>query len=663
MFRTLRTALVTALAATMALSAFAVPALADDHGEVTRIKDIQPGAGMSEPAGFTAMGGKLYFVADDGVHGRELWVTDGTSAGTKLVKDILPGNADGVESAFLTVFDGRLYFAANDGEFGNELWRSDGTEAGTQRVTVIQPGNFSSNPSDLTVLGDTLYFAANDGLTGTELWRTDGTAQNTQRVADINPGAAHSFPQELTVFDGELYFAATEPVNGRELWRTDGTADGTALVKDVNIGAANGSPNNLTVFGGKLYFRGNMGDNGGRELWVVEPGGTSFLFVDINGGTSSEPRELTVAGNTLYFTAVTAAHGRELWASNGTAGGTNLVKDIRPGATGSEPVRLTAFGGNLYFTASDGSSGVELWRSNGTNAGTQQVADINAGPAGSSPDGLTAFGDRLMFSASDATGDRELWSSNGTAVGTRRVADINPTGDSDPGQLTVFGNRLVFVADDGTTGQELWSFTPSLEAPGDGGTPVLDCGGLNPAVFSDVEAGSTHGPAIGCLGATDIFTGYPDGTFDPTASITRAQISSVLFRAMNAAGADLAGIAPTFDDVTPGATHALAIGALAEAGIITGFGDGTFRPNVPVTRAQLTTMLLKAAIELDQPFPPGAATFDDVTPGSTHAPAIGALSTAQIVKGYPDNTFRPSQQVSRAQTATMLVNWLTTLTT
>ena len=205
-------------------------------------------------------------------------------------------------------------------------------------------------------------------------------------------------------------------------------------------------------------------------------------------------------------------------------------------------------------------------------------------------------------------------------------------------------------------------FTVAGQVPIPAPPAVLECGGLVPAVFSDVDPGSTHGPAIGCLGATEIFGGFGDGTFGPSASISRAQVASVLFRAMNAAGAGLEGVVPTFDDVAPGATHALAIGALAEVGVITGFGDGTFRPGDPVSRAQLSTMSLKAAAELGQPLPAGAVTFDDVVPGSTHAAAIGALSAAEIVNGFPDNIFRPSHQVSRAQTATMLVNWLTTLT-
>ena len=97
------------------------------------------------------------------------------------------------------VLDGRLYFAASRTDSGSELWVTDGTPAGTRLLRDIAPGVSSSWPRKLTVVGERIYFGADDGVSGRELWSTDGTAAGTTRVADIRPGAEGSDPDELTL--------------------------------------------------------------------------------------------------------------------------------------------------------------------------------------------------------------------------------------------------------------------------------------------------------------------------------------------------------------------------------------------------------------------------------------------------------------------------------
>src|SRR5262249_26350665 len=192
------------------------------------VKDISPGSSYGYPLGsnpyyLTPVGGTLFFTANDGTHGRELWKTDGTAAGTTLVKDINPDtNPFGPSPNNLAAVGGTRFFAANDGVDGRELGRSDGTAAGTFMVKDINPGSsygfpLGSYPSYLTDVGGTLFFAANDS-TGRELWKSDGTEAGTVLVA---PGSGASLPSHLTAAGGTLFFSAFDPVHGTELWQSD----------------------------------------------------------------------------------------------------------------------------------------------------------------------------------------------------------------------------------------------------------------------------------------------------------------------------------------------------------------------------------------------------------------------------------------------------------
>ena len=147
---------------------------------------------------------------------------------------------------------------------------------------------------------------------------------------------------------------------------------------------------------------------------------TASPLKDINAIQSgSTPNQITsVGGGVAFYAATTAATGLELFRTDGTPGGTTLVKDIEPGATGSGPKYLTDVGGTLFFTAEDEGGGKELWKSDGTAAGTVQVKDINPGPDGSDPSNLTEVGGTLFFSADDGTTGSELWKSDGTPGGT-----------------------------------------------------------------------------------------------------------------------------------------------------------------------------------------------------------------------------------------------------
>ncbi len=427
-------------------------------GPVSLLRDINRTANGLAPGVPVVIGGVAFFTGTAINEGTELWRSDGTAAGTFLVRDILAGTG-GSGIASLTNFNGTLFFAANNGTNGQELWKSDGTNAGTVLVKDVSTGTASSTPANFTVIGATLYFTATDPTNGIELWKSDGTTAGTVLVTNIAAGTTNSSPANLRNVNGTLFFTANDAVNGVELWKSDGTAAGTVLVKDIVAGAVNSSPANLNALGSTLIFTVNDTVNG-TELWASDGtlAGTALLK-DINAGSaSSTPNTFVSMGGALYFAATTAAEGSEFWKTDGTAGGTLVVKNIAPGTTSSAPSNLTVLGSTIYFSAIDSTNGREPWKSDGTLAGTVLVRDIAPGNLSSTPTLFTQVGASVFFTAvGDGLVNRELWKTDGTAIGTVLVKDINPgTATSSPANLVNVAGTLIFGASDGLLGQELW---------------------------------------------------------------------------------------------------------------------------------------------------------------------------------------------------------------
>jgi ELWxxDGT repeat protein len=161
-------------------------------------------------------------VDHDGVHGLEPWISNGTTAGTILLKDINTGAGSGLSTLYPAVgapiIRGVAFFAANNGVNGFELWKSNGSAAGTVLVKDIRPGALGSNPLNLTNVNGTLFFSANNGVNGVELWMTNGTPAGTLLVKDIDPGSASSNPSFLTNINNTLFFTANDGVHGVEPW-------------------------------------------------------------------------------------------------------------------------------------------------------------------------------------------------------------------------------------------------------------------------------------------------------------------------------------------------------------------------------------------------------------------------------------------------------------
>ena len=224
-----------------------------------------PGGGV-DPARFK---GAIWFWAIDGVHGGELWKSDGTAERHQAVKDIAPGPASSFIRWFQPLSKTRMVFRA--GANGDEeLWVTDGTTAGTKRVKDLYPGSNSSQAYPLGRIGSTLLMVADGGPgVGRELYRTDGTKAGTRLVKDLWPGASGSDPRDGVVLNGKLYFAATN-AKGRELWVSDGTAAGTQRISDINPGAGSALVQSLTRLGKRIIFFADDGVHG-VEPWTYAP--------------------------------------------------------------------------------------------------------------------------------------------------------------------------------------------------------------------------------------------------------------------------------------------------------------------------------------------------------------------------------------------------------
>jgi len=431
------------------------------------------------------LNGVAYFAADDGLHGVELWKSDGTAEGTRMVVDLFVGPTGSGPESLLVAFD-KLYFQAEDSE-GSPWWRSDGSEAGTvpidpesepaslfganlsiggrrywikntQLWTSDDSGGsaemlreFAAEPSELTALGTTLVFAADDGTTGAELWQSDGSAGGTQLLIDLAPDEASSNPQRLVVINDLLLFNADDG-NGLRAYRCDGTAGGTELINAPSHGDIRISERTATV-GATLYFTYGVFSSY-TELWKTDGQDENTAVVKEIGPTTqgSFPHELTPWGDLLFFSATDHEHGYELWKTDGTEAGTQMVADINPNGNAG-PSGLLVVGESLLFSAQDEVNVSALWKTDGTEAGTQKIVEIRLFTKKT-----LLINNAMLMTADDGVHGVELWQSDGSSEGTKMLSDINavPRG-SQPTPAAVMGSTLFFGATEGHDYQALWA--------------------------------------------------------------------------------------------------------------------------------------------------------------------------------------------------------------
>lgn len=444
--------------------------------QATLVKDINPGGWPSDETFYEAMPigvwkGKAFFTANNDVNGKELWVSDGSEAGTKMLKDINPGAGDS-NPLFFTVFNNKMYFAAS-GPSGRELWMSDGTEAGTVLFKDINPGSADGSPANLCVVDTILYFSArafnaSTGNSESELWKSNGTVQGTVQVADLPSFSSGSAPKRLVALGNKVCFVASTPAQGEELFISDGTSAGTKILKDINAGSFSSYPDVLRVVGNKLYF-GATPENGSsnEDVWVSDgtPEGTQKLI----------PNKNILDVVNLNGKAIIGA-GRDLYISDGSVQNTTILGTFSfLFSRNINHTRLMGVAGNLAYFAAEQSfnQGTELWVTDGTTGGTKIVADANYGIRPSNPNWLTPVGNKIFYAGDsgnyiqDIANGKELMETDGTEKGTKLLADIK-TGEasSNPGPIVQLNeNTLLFMAANNFYGRELWKYTLQTSTP------------------------------------------------------------------------------------------------------------------------------------------------------------------------------------------------------
>jgi ELWxxDGT repeat protein len=413
-------------------------------GPAVLTADIAAGTAGSQPRDIVPFGSGVAFTAWRPDVGREVFVSDGTPSGTRLVADVLPG-VRGSGARELTVAGGVLYFVADNGSSGAELWRSDGTAVGTRMVRDVWPGAPGSRPEWLTALGGQVAFSADDGSTGRELWRSDGTSAGTERVADFKPGRLGGEPKDLATVDGVLYFQAygqwidsTGYVIGDQyMYSLDSAGN---LQRDDQVFAPGAEP----VYDVFAWYPPLFTD--GDRLWQ-----TSSTVVSLACGTADDGSDEAI-GSALLTGGVRLSGARGLDRDCTTPLVAWTSTPPRPA-----PRDLVSWSGTAWFSASDATSGRELWRSDGTPDGSRLAADIRAGTGDSDPQLLTPDGTRLLFTADGDNAGRELWAI-GTTGNATRLTDLWPgPGGGGIRDLTRTSAGWFFVADNPDSGTELWT--------------------------------------------------------------------------------------------------------------------------------------------------------------------------------------------------------------
>ena len=442
------------------------------------VDDTVPGENGSQPRSYQGMklivGDAMFYSADDGIHGPELWAYDLTTDETWMVSDIRAGENGSYPGYWLgVVHEDIIYFDAWTDTNGRELWAHHTVSGSTWMVANLQidnPSPAGSNPGDdiEIMYGNVLYFSAFTYQYATELWAYDTVTHMTWLVKDIHMGSSSNPGWYMhLIYDDVLYFTARDMGNVHDLWAHN-QSNGTTW----KVAAFGTDPNTHPgqymhhVVGDTLYFDAKVGGFG-RELMAYNfQNGTSWLAAELEPGSASSNPGMHmsyVVGDQLIFDS---ADGH-LWMHDTSNGSTWMITNFGGGNPG-ENFTEALVGDLLFFQANDGYSGSELWAYNTTNGAVWMVIDLEDGYGGSSPgtNMVVVLNDILYFDATTYDSGRELWAHDPYDGSTWLIVDISkgnsshtgPDLDSNPGSLfwMEHGGQLFFSAHDEIHGTELW---------------------------------------------------------------------------------------------------------------------------------------------------------------------------------------------------------------
>ncbi len=279
-------------------------------GTATLLRDINS-TGSSTIGPSCIFGQNVFFVADDGKKGSELWVTDGTGTGTMMLKDLCPGSGSSSAGGF-TPLANKVYFSAMNAAGNREPWVTDGTTNGTYMIKEVNPSSSTgSNPRDFTEFGGKVYFTADNGTNGRELWVTNGTAAGTGMVADIN-NQGDASPHDLVMHNKRLWFFARNAMSVIEsLYSTDGTAAGTKV--QISL-PQNNNGHQLVSCNGRLFYRAYA--SGTSRLLRTDGTSAGTVYVAPPVAANNDPIancKSVVINNWLNFFANYEGAGMKLW--------------------------------------------------------------------------------------------------------------------------------------------------------------------------------------------------------------------------------------------------------------------------------------------------------------------------------------------------------------
>ncbi len=461
-------------------------------------------------------GTKTFFLSTPTDPVIKLWVSDGTASGTKEAyadamanKPVFLNTATANTHDVMIGLNNKVIFKAQTASLGEELWVSDGTQAGTFLLKDIRAGAASSGIQNFVRLGNKVVFLANDGIHEQELWITDGTSAGTHLLKDLGSSfSLFSDFKDWKVLNNKLYFGRKGALIWPELWVTDGTASGTKnIVATDNNGIYN--PNTFlsdgsTVFllgvdglntkyvyattndnpavpiatyfvhtpldgqvlNNKLFFR-QPDNNLDSEMWISDgtQAGTKKLQNDTETNRIRNTERFFKHIDRIYFSGYKeTTWTSDLWKSDGTSAGTSAVQGGMQYNWVTQPIRFNgkaqavSVGSHFYFEGNYylGSS-TELWKSNGTDAGTQRIKTFTGSGLSLELSNDNVFGTRFYFKVIDASSNEEFWVSDGTDAGTVKISELVPSLNLSSVQIiTQSATDVYFTANLGGSGFEVF---------------------------------------------------------------------------------------------------------------------------------------------------------------------------------------------------------------